>query len=143
MFFGSYSHNLDDKGRLVIPYKLRSGVSSKLYILKGYDGALSLYCETDFETYLEGLKKLSFESKTSRDIQRIALSSVTELEIDAQNRIQIPLSLLKKYSIGKEVVVVGVLDHIEIWDKTKWDIYMGENEKDFEKKSESLLKKND
>lgn len=143
MFFGSYLHTLDDKGRLVIPYKLRSNVSSRLYILKGYEGSLSLYCENDFGLYLDKLKKLSYESKSCRDVERVALSSVNELELDSQNRIQIPSSLLKKYAIGKEVVVVGVLDHIEIWDKAKWDTYLGENEKDFEEKSESLLKSHD
>lgn len=143
MFFGSYVHTVDEKGRLVIPSKLRGAVGSKLYIIKGYDGALSLYCEEDFQNYLTNLKSQSFASKLSRDVERVALSTVAELEIDSQNRIQIPAALSQKYSIGHEVVVLGVLDHIEIWNKSKWDNYLNENEKDFEEKSESLLKKND
>ncbi len=143
MFFGSYVHTVDEKGRLVIPSKLRGAVGSKLYIIKGYDGALSLYCEEDFQNYLANLKSQSFASKLSRDVERVALSTVAELEIDSQNRIQIPAALSQKYSIGHEVVVLGVLDHIEIWNKSKWDNYLNENEKDFEEKSESLLKKND
>ena len=50
MFFGSYVHTVDEKGRLVIPSKLRGAVGSKLYIIKGYDGALSLYCEEEPES---------------------------------------------------------------------------------------------
>ena len=142
MFFGSYVHSIDEKGRLVIPSKLRGAVGSKLYIIKGYDGALSLYCEEDFQNYLNNLKSQSFASKLSRDVERVALSTVAELEIDKQCRIQIPTALMNKYSLTREVVILGVLDHLEIWNKSKWDEYLAENEKDFEEKSESLLKNN-
>ena len=142
MFFGSYVHVLDEKNRLLIPSKLRGEVGAKLYIIKGYDGALALYCEADFENYLNNLKSQSFASKLSRDVERIALSTVAELEIDKQSRIQIPAQLIAKYSLTKEVVILGVLDHLEIWNKSKWDEYLKENEAGFEEKSEELLKNN-
>ena len=140
MFFGSFVHSLDEKNRLLIPSKLRAALTNKIFIMKGYEGSLSLYPEGSFEKYLAKLQSLPFESKTSRDIERIALSSVFELDIDKVNRIQIPTALINKYKISKEVVVIGLLDHIEIWSKEKWNKYLEENEEQYESKSEELLK---
>ena len=140
MFFGSFEHTLDDKNRLLIPSRLRSKIGSKLFIMKGYEGSLSIYPCEEFEIYLKKLQNLPYESKISRDIERISLSSVFELDIDRVNRIQIPTALIHKYSISKEVVVVGVIDHIEVWSKSKWDAYLKQNESTFEEKSEELLK---
>lgn len=140
MFFGSFVHSLDEKNRLLIPSRLRTALTNKIFIMKGYEGSLSLYPEGSFEKYLAKLQSLPFESKTSRDIERIALSSVFELDIDKVNRIQIPTALINKYKISKEVVVIGLLDHIEIWSKEKWNKYLEENEEQYESKSEELLK---
>ena len=140
MFFGSFKHTLDDKNRLLIPSRLRGQVGSKLFIMKGYEGSLSLYPEAEFEKYLTKLASLPYESKTSRDIERISLSSVFELEIDKASRVQIPTALVSKYSITKDVVVVGVLNHIEVWSEKKWNEYLKDNEAEFESKSEELLK---
>ena len=140
MFFGSYEHSLDNKNRLLIPSKLRSELGSKLFIVKGYEGSLSIYPEAAFSRYLEKLQSLPYESKLSRDIERISLSSVFELEIDKVNRVQIPTALVNKYSLSKEVVVLGVIDHIEVWSKDKWEKYLKDNEASFEEKSEELLK---
>lgn len=143
MFFGSYFHLLDDKNRLYLPSKLRIQCGAKLFVLKGYDGCLSIYTEETFKKFINELSSLSFSDHLSRDVSRIALSSVSELEFDKANRIQIPTALIERYKISKDVVVLGVIDHIEIWSKDKWENYLKENEKDFENKSELLLKKND
>ena len=140
MFFGSFEHTLDEKNRLLIPSRLRSQLSAKVFIMKGYEGSLSIYTEDSFSNFLEKLQNLPYESKLSRDIERVSLSSVFELNIDLANRIQIPTALVNKYSISKEVVVLGVIDHIEIWSKDKWEKYLKDNEADFESKSEELLK---
>ena len=140
MFFGSFEHTLDEKNRLLIPSRLRGQAGSKLFIMKGYEGSLSIYPEVEFEKYLTKLESLPYESKISRDIERISLSSVFELEVDKANRIQIPTALINKYGISKDVVVVGVLNHIEVWSLEKWNAYLKDNEAEFESKSEELLK---
>lgn len=140
MFFGSFEHTLDEKNRLLIPSRLRGQLSSKVFIMKGYEGSLSIYTEQSFDNFLEKLQNLPYESKLSRDIERVSLSSVFELNIDLANRIQIPTALVNKYSITKDVVVLGVIDHIEIWSKDKWEKYLKDNEAAFESKSEELLK---
>jgi len=138
MFFGSYSHTLDNKGRLVIPSKMRGEAGDKLYILKGYEGSLSVYRDVDFQKLTIALENLPFNQKDSRDVQRIALSSVVELEVDAQGRIQLPTKLLSDFKISRSVIVVGVINHFEIWDVVAWDNYLKLNEKDYEVKSEKL-----
>ena len=140
MFFGSFEHTLDEKNRLLIPSRLRGQIGSKLFIMKGYEGTLALYTEEAFQKYLKKLESLPYESKLSRDIERISLSSVFELDVDKVNRIQIPTALINKYSISKDVVVVGLIDHIEVWSKAKWEQYLKDNEAEFENKSEELLK---
>ena len=140
MFFGSFEHTLDEKNRLLLPFRLRGELGSKLFIMKGYEGSLAIYPQAQFDKYLAKLQSLPFEAKISRDFERIALSSVFELDVDKVNRIQIPTALVNKYSISKNVVVVGLIDHIEVWSKEKWDAYVKDNEAEYEEKSEELLK---
>ena len=140
MFFGNYEYQIDDKGRLVIPSKMREELGSLVYLLKGYDGCLSLYTEEEFNKYITNLQNLPFEKEKARLHQRILLSSVEQLNVDKQGRISIPLKTLKHYNITKEVVILGVLDHIEVWSRNSYQDYIDKNEKDFEINSEELLK---
>ena len=143
MFFGSYSHNLDDKGRLVIPSKMRDELGVKAYILKGFDGALSIYKESDFQNLVSELKTLAFNKKNSRAYLRIQLASACELDIDRQGRALLPTQLLSKYKIGKEVIVIGMLDHIEVWNKADYENYENTADSSFEEIAEELDKKED
>lgn len=138
IFFGYYEHTLDDKGRLVIPSKMRSQLSNVVYIMKGYDGALSIYHESTFAKLAAKVEEESFTRKSARDFIRISLSSTQEMEIDKQGRVQIPSLLLNKYNIGKEVVVIGAGDHIEVWNKAKYEEYEEAADKDYEINAEKL-----
>jgi len=142
MYFGTYEHSLDDKNRLVIPRKMRESLGNKIIILKGFDGALSIYKAEDFVKYTEQVDLLPFNKRSARDYIRMQLSSATELEIDKQGRTIIPPFLMKKYAIGKEVVILGVGDHIEIWDKITYIQYEEKTNKDFESNAENLDLKN-
>ena len=140
MFFGSYEYSLDDKGRLTIPSKFRDEISKSLYLLKGFDGCLSVYPESEFQNYISRLTSLEFAKEKVRLHQRILLSSVVELKVDNANRVLIPSKTLKQYGINKDVIIVGVLDHFEIWDNEKWKKYQEMNESSFELDAEAILK---
>lgn len=140
MFFGSYEYSLDDKGRLTIPSKFRDEINKSLYLLKGFDGCLSVYPESEFQNYISRLTSLEFEKSKVRLHQRILLSSVVELKVDNANRVLIPSKTLKQYGINKDVIIVGVLDHFEIWDNEKWKKYQEMNESSFELDAEAILK---
>ena len=139
MFIGSYFHSIDEKGRLVIPSKLRDELGSKAYILKGFDGTLSIYKESSFLELVEKLQKLPFNKKKARAYLRVQLASACELDIDRQGRALLPTQLLAKYNIGKEVTVVGALDHIEVWNKAEFEEYEKSADSSFEDFAEELV----
>ncbi|MDY0177667.1 MAG: division/cell wall cluster transcriptional repressor MraZ [Bacilli bacterium] len=140
MFFGTYFHTLDSKGRLVIPSKLRDEAGTRVYILKGFDGALAIYKASEFDRLSDEFETLSFNKKNSRAYLRARLASACELEVDRQGRVQLPTQLLAKYNIGKEVIVIGVGDHMEVWDKVAYDEYEKDVDQNFETIAESLEK---
>ncbi len=139
MFFGSYEFNIDDKGRVVIPSKMRDEVGSKLYLIKGFEGCISLYKEEDFQKYISKIQSLPYEKSKVRKYTRLLLSSVVELNIDRQGRMLIPVKTLKEYKIGDRAMILGEIDHIEIRDLDSWNSYKEESSKDFELDAESLL----
>ena len=143
MFFGYYEHNLDAKGRVIIPAKFRDELGSKFYILKGFDGALAIYKEEKFAELVEIQRRLPFNKASSRDYLRAMLASACELEIDKIGRCQIPTTLLNKHGIGKEIVVSGVGDHIEVWDKGAYLTYEERIDREFEENAEKLEKEDD
>ena len=143
MFFGSYPHSLDEKGRLVIPRKFREETGNKLFILKGFDGAMSLYIEEDFQSLIEKINSLPFNEKAARAYARVQLASVCELSIDKLGRVQIPSALLVKYNIGKDLIVIGAGDHIEVWNSIDYEEYEKQAINQFEIIAENLSKKED
>lgn len=138
MFYGSYQHSLDSKGRLVIPSKMRKELDDKLFIMKGFDGALAIYKPIEFERLVKEFNELEFNKKNSRAYLRVQLASVCDLDIDHLGRVQIPTQLLNKYNIGKDVIVIGAGDHIEVWDLAAYEKYSQEVENSFEELAENL-----
>ena len=144
MYFGYYEHNLDDKGRLMIPSKLREGLvaGSTLYVLKGFEGCLSVYNEVAFNKLTSRLEDLPYENKDNRKYIRGVLGSVVQVNVDKLGRIQIPTSVLSRYSIDREVVVIGVGDHFEIWDLKAYQEFEEQNNQEFEDVADKLVTKN-
>lgn len=142
MFFGSFAHTLDDKGRLVIPRKMREETGVKVFIMKGFDGALSIYKACEFEKLVNEFNTLPFNKKSARDYLRVQLASTCDLEIDKSGRVQIPSMLLDKFQIGKEVIVIGMGDHIEVWNRKAYEEYEKKAIAGFENTAENLDEEN-
>lgn len=138
MFFGCYEHNLDNKGRLFIPSKFRHELGTLVYITKGLDGCLAIYSKQAFEPKLEEYKSLSFNHAATRAHLRVNVASFEELNVDAQGRLPIPSRLLKKEGITQAITIVGVLDHIEVWDREHWNEYYENNYENDEEIVETL-----
>lgn len=141
MFFGQFNHSIDEKNRLMVPRKMRDEAGIKLFIMKGYEGSLSIYKEADFERLVESLEALSYTNKNSRDYIRAILGSACELEVDKQGRIQIPTYFMNKYMINKDVIVIGAGDHFEVWNKDAYLEYEKNLDERFEDVAESLFNK--
>ena len=123
MFFGTYAHNLDNKGRMVVPAKFRAVLGTVAYVLRGYEGALEVYQQADFEALINKIATLNYTSKEARSYMRSRLASVVEIEVDNHGRLALPVKLLTEYQISSQVMIVGVYDHFEIWDATAWSNY--------------------
>lgn len=138
MFFGLYEHSIDEKNRLMIPRKMRDEAGVKLFIMKGYDGALAIYKSSTFEKLMAEIEDMPFTQRTNRDYIRAMLASACEIDVDRQGRIQIPTQLMNKYNITKDVVVVGAGDHFEVWSKALYDEYEKRVNDSFEDNAENL-----
>ena len=143
MYFGSFTHNLDEKGRLMIPRKMREELGYKVYIMKGFDGSLSIYNEDRYQELVKEFSRLSFNQAKLRDYLRIQFASTYEMDVDKLGRVQLPTALLNKYNIGKEVMVLGIGDHIEVWDKAKYEEYENSVRDSFESIAEDIDAKKD
>ena len=138
MFFGSFAHTLDEKGRLMIPRKMREELGYKVYVMQGFDGSLSVYTEGKFLLLSEEFAKLPFNQRKNRDYLRAQFATTYEMEVDKLGRVQIPTVLLKKFNISRNVTVLGMGDHIEIWDSAKYEAYEQEAIENFDKNAEEL-----
>lgn len=139
MFTGEYRHTLDVKNRLIIPSKIREEMGNVIIITRGLDGCLFGYTVDVWQKMLEKLNSLPFTKKDARSFTRFLTSGAITLEFDKQGRIVLPSYLLDYAHINKEIVIVGVLNRIEIWDKDKWDSFMQENVDSLSDISENLF----
>ena len=138
MFFGSFAHSLDEKGRLMIPRKMREELGFKVYIMKGFDGSLSIYTVERYQKLVEEFNKLSFTQQRNRDYLRVQFASTYEMDVDKLGRLQLPTALLNKFNISRNVIVLGIGDHIEIWDAKKYEEYESGIVDNFEKNAEAI-----
>ena len=138
MFIGEYSHNIDAKGRLIIPSKFREELHNSFILTRGFDGCLTIYSVTQWEKLIEEINKLPETKKDARKYSRALTANASECTLDNQGRILIPGNLMKIANITKECVIVGANNHVEIWDKATWDAYLEEANKNFEDVAENL-----
>ena len=138
MFIGEYSHNIDAKGRLIIPNKFREELHSSFILTIGLDNCLTVYSLDQWKKIFEEINRLPNTKEATRKYVRVLTSSATECVLDSQGRILIPSKLTKAAGIVKECVIVGANDHIEIWNKDSWDSYFDDAAKQFEDVAENL-----
>ena len=120
MFKGEFYHTIDEKGRLIIPVKLREGLGNDFVVTRGLDGCLFGYNNSEWEIFEEKLRKLPITNKDARAFQRYMLAGAASVEVDKQGRILLPQNLRNDAKLDKDVVIIGVGARIEIWNK---DIY--------------------
>ena len=121
MFMGEYNHTIDTKGRLIIPAKFREQLGKEFVITKGMYGCLFAYPFEAWREFEGKLKALpTTVDKNARRFSRYFMAGATTVEIDKQGRILVPAVLREFAGLSKEVVLAGVLDRVEIWDRTKW-----------------------
>ena len=138
MFMGEYAHNIDRKGRLIMPAKFREDLGEHVVVNRGLDGCLYIYTSSQWEAVYKKLSTLPSTNKDARMFQRMMLSKAAEVDLDSQGRILIPRTLIDLAGLEKECLIVGMANHLEIWSKERWTQLEEEQSGSFEEAAEAL-----
>jgi MraZ protein len=120
-FFGEYRHTVDAKGRVIVPARMREALEGdSAYLVKYFDGCVAMFNQPEFERFVEQLKTLQRSNEIARQLYR-NLGGGTSIEaVDKQGRIIVPATLREWAGITKDVLIVGSIDHAELWEPTQY-----------------------
>jgi len=144
VFNGEHESSVDDKGRVILPSKLRDTIDEDrdgqgFYSTIGPDGCIVLCTPTEWDRRVKMLREAPFAPERARRFQRI-MSAMTERSFaDKQGRLRLSQNLLKQAGIEKQVAVVGNIDVIEIWNHEKWAAIKAESLQEFKNDAEQLF----
>jgi MraZ protein len=139
LLLGEYEHTIDDKNRLTLPAKFRRAFERGGVVTRGLDGCLYAWPQDAWEQLVGSrLSSLDVLSVQGRRLHRHFFSGAAEAAPDKQGRVSIPPALLAHAKLGRDVVVAGVNDHLEIWDRAAWKRELAEVEGSAEDVAERL-----
>jgi len=125
MFRGSFEHSVDAKGRVSVPSRFREIImdryEGKLVLTRDLDNCVMAYPLEEWERIEEKFRALPQSKQEVKDYARIIFASASDCELDRQGRILIPPALRDSAKISRSVVIVGIINKIEIWDRSAWD----------------------
>ena len=125
MFYGEYHHQLDDKCRFRIPPRFREQLGKNPMMIVGFEKCLMLYTQEDFiERVTKRLESADILDVKLNTIKRVLLPQAQQISEDKQGRVLLSSSLMQKCNISKNLITIGVLDHVEIWDEDSYKNYM-------------------
>lgn len=125
VFFGEYSISFTSGGRLVLPKRLREGISGNTVVLtKGFDNCLSGYSKSDWEERSKEFLTRSLLDTEQLALKRVLFSGAVYVELDEQGRLVLPHNLVEYSKIKERALVIGVGDHFEVWSAEEWDKYL-------------------
>jgi MraZ protein len=124
MLLGEYEHTIDDKNRLTLPARFRQSFADGVVVTRGIDPCLDVYAREGWESFVASqLEGLDHFSREAREMRRFLFSAGSEAEFDKQGRVTLPAAVMKKAGLGRDVTVVGVGDHLEVWDRDAWQAH--------------------
>ncbi len=141
MLLGEYHHTIDEKGRIIIPSKMRDEMGDQFILTRGLDHCLFVYPKEEWQRIIEKYKELP-NTKDARNFMRFFLSGATECSFDKHGRINVSDPLIAYAGLEKECVIIGVNDRLEIWSKDRWEYFMDTNEDEFSDLAEHLFSNN-
>ena len=144
MLLGEYEHTIDEKNRLTLPARFRRSFADGVVLTKGMDGCIYGYPRERWEDLVNGrLAGLDPLRGEVRQLQRFFFSGAAEADLDKQGRVMIPAQLIEHAKLGREVVIAGVHDRLEIWDRAAWRKELAEVEGSAEDVAERLADQRD
>ena len=140
---GSFARSIDDKLRIAVPKTLRGVLGclegGVLYVAPGTDGSLAIYTEEALSRLGDRLARASPTQQNVRAYLRLFFARAQRVEIDRQGRIRIPAELAELAQLGKEAVLLGVQDHLELWATERWRTYLAEKQARYDEIAEAAL----
>jgi MraZ protein len=140
---GTFTRSVDEKLRIAIPKRLRDALgcpdSGALYVAPGTDASLAIYAEGAIERLAERLARASPTQQEVRDFTRLFYARTQRVELDRQGRVRVPPELAELAQLGKEVVLLGVQDHVEVWASDRWAAYLAEKRARYDQIAEAAF----
>jgi MraZ protein len=144
MLLGAYEHTIDDKNRLTLPARFRGSFGEGIVVTRGLDGCVYAYTRARWLQLVDDqFANVDQFSADGRAILRHFLGNAQDSELDRQGRVMLPAGLIEHAKLAREVVVAGVFDHLEIWDRAAWRAQQAEAEGSAEHVAERLAAKRD
>lgn len=128
MLLGTHDHTIDDKSRLTLPAKFRRAFEAGVVVTRGLDPCLVAYPRDEWAQSQSRIAELDTLSGEARQLQRVVYGNAVEGDLDKQGRFVIPGKLREYAGLDRDVVVAGVNDHLEIWDRAAWLRELAESE---------------
>ena len=140
---GTYPRTLDDKNRLALPKRLREQLQGPdtLFVTPGPDQCLWLYTQAGLERLAEKLDQSPATDAEARVFRRLYFAQTESVDVDRSGRILIPDRLIQFAGFQREVVLIGVRDHLELWDVQRWQQYLTQNAPRFDAVAEGAFQK--
>ncbi|KKP43098.1 division/cell wall cluster transcriptional repressor MraZ [candidate division WS6 bacterium RIFOXYD1_FULL_33_8] len=121
MIIGEYRSKISDKKRVSLPKKFRNELGEEIILTRGYEDSLILVNKGMWEKIAKDVMDGSFINKNIRDTSRFLVGGAKEITIDGQGRFLIPDSLLEHATLSSDVVFIGLINWVELWDREKWE----------------------
>ena len=121
-FVGRFEHSLDEKGRLSLPARFRLDFADGANLTQHFEGCLALWAPGEFSRQMRDMKELYRQGNPdARNQSRMWAQGVSVLEVDKQGRLVVPASARTFAGLSSEALIIGVLDHLEIWNPRRFD----------------------
>ena len=124
MFLGQFQHNLDEKGRLMIPARYRELLAAGAFITQGFDKCLMVMTDAYFAQVYDRINSMNLADPTARLLRRLILSNAYPVEVDKVGRILLPGNLRQVIALNGEAIVAGQGDYFEVWNPADWNMQM-------------------
>ena len=126
MFLGQFQHNLDDKGRLMIPARFRELLAAGAFITQGFDKCLMVMTDVYFKEVYDRISAMNLADPMARLLRRLILSNAYSVEADKVGRILIPQNLRQVITLEGEAIVAGQGEYFEVWTPAAWNEQMAQ-----------------
>lgn len=140
---GTFARSLDEKLRVAIPKRLREALGcdqgGSLFVAPGTDGSLVVYTEASFAQLAERLAQSPPTQQQVRAFTRLFYARAQRVDVDGQGRIRVPSELAQLAGLGREVVLLGVQDHVELWSGERWEAYLAERQSHYDEIAEAAF----